>query len=738
MITAMAMARSDINQSFASTNSVQRSLEEELAALHRPSSSSSSKDGTSTPSSDDPTGNSADECKTGPILTRLLCHRDLIPMVIGYLDCRSLLALTSISTRYRREILVPATPNLSCINIFLQLRTIICPMAQFEALKDFMVKYRAFKPVHIHFTYSETSSLMSLVPVVAAPIYNTKTDMTFSHPSTSPLTSSHLYGVNQSISINFTTNSNSLYQHHHPLVPHQVQQQQLHCSNIAHLENTQHENDQPYTYSVSTNSSTTAIHRQTTRTSSNNSTDSPMDEGLTEQKEAVSNGGVSGSSSSASISIPGPTQLASPGPYTHPTSTYNNHHGTILEMHSAPSDSIPVLSSSSSSTQPLSGHGHRGFELSYWQKFALNELFTRLLLFLRTLTIGRTDKPRKSLRDIDQSGVDLSAGVCFFLARCFNVMHDMPETALESVLWMDVTSRDVVLLITMIELRDIMVDERYWKRGYWIVDHPVHENENDNESENENENDNDDGECESEDTSSNIPEGDWDGFYYLINQEGAEKQAAPQPKPPMSQPAPRLASRFSSLRHRGPARRTSVTKGILTATSSPTAAQNEVGYMATSFSKQSIAPLTPQHQISGLGHLVKSNGSAGSHESSSEGCSVTFAPVLGGSSVTVSHSSNNASTSRTGKSASNSSNNATGRLRFRSEPARWQGSGDTADGSSDNHTSGNGLDEKVHPAVQLFENLKEEILEAANSSSLYCDYKQKGRKVTNDNEVWLY
>ncbi|KAG0077922.1 hypothetical protein BGZ93_008843 [Podila epicladia] len=656
-------------------------------------------------------------------------------MVIGYLDCRSLLALTSISTRYRREILVPATPNLSCINIFLQLRTIICPMAQFEALKDFMGKYRAFKPVHIHFTYSEHSSLMSLVPVVAAPIYNTKTDATFSHPSTSPLTSSHLYGVNQSISINFTTNSDSLYQHHHPLLPHQVQQQQLGCSNITQLENTQHENDQPDTSSVSTNSSTTAIYRQTTRTSSSSSTDSPMDEGLAEQKETVSDGGVSGSSSSASIGIPGPMQIASPGPYTHPTPAYNNHHGTILEMHSAPSDSIPVLSSSSSSTQPLSGHGHHGFELSYWQKFALNELFMRLLPFLRTLTIGRTDKPSKSLRDIDQSGVELSAGVCFFLARCFNVMHDMPDTALESVLWMDVTSREVVLLITMIELRDIMVDERYWKRGYWIVDHPVHENENDNENENESENENDDGEYESEDTSSNIPEGDWDGFYYLINQESAEKTVVPQSKPPMSQPTPRHASRFSSLRHRGPTRRTSVIKGALTTASSPTAAQNEVGDMATSFSKQSIAPLTPQHQISGLGHLVKNNGGAGSHESPSEGCSVTFAPALGGSSFT-SHSSNNTSTSSTGKSANNSSINAVGRLRFRSEPARWQGSGDTADGSSDNRINGNGLDEKVHPAVQLFENLKEEILEAANSSSLYCDYKQKGRKVADDNEVW--
>lgn len=715
---AMAMARSDINQSFASTNPVQRSLEEELAALHRPSSSSSSKDDTSTPSSDDPTENNADECKTGPILTRLLCHRDLIPMVIGYLDCRSLLALASISARYRREILVPATPNLSCINIFLQLRTIVCPMAQFEALKDFMVKYRAFKPVHIHFTYSEHSSLMSLVPVVTAPIYNTKTDTTFSHPSTSPLTSSHLFGVNQSISINFTTNSNSLYQHHHPLLPHQVQRQQLRCSDLLQLQNTQHENDQPDTSSVSTNSSTTAVNGlQTSRPSSSSSTEGPdegPDEDLSEQKETVVSEGVSGSSSSASINIPGPTQIASLDPYT-------NHHGAILEMHSAPSDSIPVLSGSSSSTQPLSDHGHHGFELSYWQKFALNELFMRLLPFLRTLTIGRTDKPRKSLRDIDQSGVELSAGVCFFLARCFNVMHDMPETALESVLWMDVTSREVVLLITMIELRDIMVDERYWKRGYWIVDHPVHENEND------------DGDSESEETcsNSNIPEGDWDGFYYLINQEGAEKRAAPRPKLSVSQPAPRPASRYSSLRHRGPTRRTSVRGTFTTASSPTTASPNDVGDMAASFSKQSIAPLTPQHQISGLGHLVKSNGSAGSQGSlsqGSEGGSVTFSPTVGHSSF----GSNNKNTASRANAGNNSSNNTMGRLRFRSEPAPWQGFGDGSDSRS------TGLGEKVHPAVQLFENLKEEILEAANSSSLYCDYKQKGRKVIDDEELWLH
>ncbi|KAF9373248.1 hypothetical protein CPB97_000704 [Podila verticillata] len=716
---AMAMARSDINRSFARTNQVQSSLEEELAALHRPSSSSSSKDGTSTPSSDDPAENNADECKTGPILTRLLCHRDLIPMVIGYLDCRSLLALASISARYRREILVPATPNLSCINIFLQLRTIVCPMAQFEGLKDFMVKYRAFKPVHIHFTYSEQSSLMSLVPVVVAPIYNTKTDTTFSHPSTSPLTSSHLFGVNQSISINFTTNSDSLYQHHHPLLPHQAQQQQLRCSDLLRLQNTQHENDQPDTSSVSTNSSTTAVNGlQTTLTSSSSSSSSieGPDEGLSEQKETLVSEGVSDSSRRASINISGPTQIASLDPHT-------NHHGAIFEMHSAPSDSIPVLSSSSSSTQPLSGHGHHGFELSYWQKFALNELFMRLLPFLRTLTIGRTDKPRKSLRDIDQSGVELSAGVCFFLARCFNVMHDMPETALESVLWMDVTSREVVLLITMIELRDIMVDERYWKRGYWIVDHPALEN------------DSDDGVSESEETcsDSNIPEGDWDGFYYLINQEGAEKRVAPRPKFSTSQPTPRPASRFSSLRHRGPTRRTGIAKGTFTTTSSPTTtAPNDVGDMATSFSKQSIAPLTPQHQISGLGHLVKSNGSAGSQGSlsrGSEGGSVTFSTTMSCSSIGSDNNDNN-TTSRA-NSGNSSKNNAMGRLRFRSEPAPWQCFGD----SSDNRSTG--LDEKVHPAVQLFENLKEEILEAANSTSLYCDYKQKGRKVTDDEDSWL-
>ncbi|KAF9151666.1 hypothetical protein DFQ26_001174 [Actinomortierella ambigua] len=133
-------------------------------------------------------------------------------------------------------------------------------------------------------------------------------------------------------------------------------------------------------------------------------------------------------------------------------------------------DTIPVHTTSA--TPRFKGHG---FELSYWQKFALNELFLRSLPFLKTLTIGRTDKPKQFPleEDTERTSMELATGVCYFLARCFNVMHDMPDTALESVIWMDVTSREVVLLAAMIELRDIVVDDRYWRRGYWTWNSPV-------------------------------------------------------------------------------------------------------------------------------------------------------------------------------------------------------------------------------------------------------------------------
>ncbi|KAF9577454.1 hypothetical protein BGW38_007325, partial [Lunasporangiospora selenospora] len=141
------------------------------------------------------------------------------------------------------------------------------------------------------------------------------------------------------------------------------------------------------------------------------------------------------------------------------------------------SEPMAVQSNSSSSTaspSSMTAQGLHGFELSYWQKFALNELFM----------------------------------------RCFNVMHDMPDTALESVLWMDVSSKDVVLLITMIDLRDIMVDDRYWKRGFWTINRPNRTrmiNGKDKAVENHPMEDEDDY--------------DWEGFYFLINQEGLDKRS---------------------------------------------------------------------------------------------------------------------------------------------------------------------------------------------------------------------
>ncbi|KAF9407149.1 hypothetical protein BGZ94_002808 [Podila epigama] len=841
------MARSELNQTYTSTTSTNTninnsssnsssnsnnnsnsnaitysSLEDDLAALLR---SSSPQDGSIDPAGSD-CDESVDQDDHSSILTRLLHQRDLIPAIIGYLDCRSLIALTSVSTVYRREILLPATPNLSCLNIFLQLRTIVCPMAQFEALKDFMIKYRAFKPVHIHFTYSEHSSLMSLLPVATVPIYSSKNDASLSHPSTSPLSSSHLFGVNQSISISFTSNSNSLYQHHHPLIPpastststssssttttpsssssssssHTLLQQH-HRSNI--LLDTHRDIDPLETQSSqSCHSSSTVIHSQTddnihncsssnchSRSSSSNSTldhksDHPRHQGLDKDQE-TNNGQsvdqidaslavislhqgtgyevaqVNASSSGASINIP--TVMASTSYDAYDNNTIHNHssfhrhhnnsgnaynithaHRKMMDMHSAPSESIPVLSSESSSTRPLINHGHHGFELSYWQKFALNELFMRLLPFLRTLTIGRTDKPSKSQRDIDPVGVELSAGVCFFLARCFNVMHDMPDTALESVLWMDVTSREVVLLITMIELRDIMVDDRYWKRGYWIVDHPCETDEDDLEQDYENHGH----DTMTSDVSDDV--GDWDGFYYLINQEGQENRAVPKPsvKLPMShsrQQQPR--SRFSSLRHRVSARKTNLNNSTFTTTAAaptttmtPTVPQpvqalannesekaspsslplssnapmtgdtSEVAESAA-FPKRSVVPLPSEQKMSGLGHLVKS-----------------------GASTSATNNNND--------SHYYSRSSAHGRQRYRTEPAAWHGFGDdvpTNTGGSSrgqdtmNGNAGTGVGAHsfdfnetttrtdvidLHPAVRLFESLKEEILEAACSRSL--------------------
>lgn len=756
---AMAIARPDRTSSFSSQN--ESPIDDQLLSAitstsisgrHKHGSSSFSS--TSSTSTDGTSRHNTSEADDGPILSRLLVNRDLFPMIVRHLDTQSLLSLSTINARFRREIFVPLTPNLCCLNLFLQERTVVCPMAQFESLKDFMAKYRCFKPVHLHFTYSDQSSLMSLVPETSAPIYNSKVDTSFSHPSTSPLTSSNLTGVNQSISINITS-ANSLYQHHHPLIQSPPARQPL-----LH---TQHENDQPETSSSRSSGSLQALSTQhatinrlkTTRTSSSSSTDSALSDSCDSTEESrVRQVKASDSASSedkigSSIDIPRAgyaatsststttTTSATPTIITQTlgniassdTTTYhqqqqqvqeqqqrqnqqkqqpqytsrsvdyysnssnnhtpnNTHHGVSLDLHpgSILSDSIPVLSSSSSSTsQQLMGHGQHGFELSYWQKFALNELFMRLLPFLRTLTIGRTDKPTRRARDEDLASVngELSAGVCFFLARCFNVMHDMPDTALESVVWMDVTAKDVVLLITMIKLRDIMVDERYWKRGYWAIDRPrVRPTSSSRDTTIDDEDDEDD-------------EGDWDGFYYLINQEGAERK--------VSQPKKKSSLAFSAGAGQAPRRKASTirdfsangTKAAASSESSTTSSRSPIAMTAISssssstlpstFSKQTIAPLPTQQSVSGLGQLVKSASST--------------------TTGTLTTTSGNLSSS-----ASAILDHTRKIRRNIPAPEPWQGFGEGILESSPRTVF---VTEELPPAVQLFEALKAEINDVA-------------------------
>ncbi|KAF9081675.1 hypothetical protein BGX23_000572 [Mortierella sp. AD031] len=704
---AMAIARPDRSSSFSSQNHSpvdDQLLSAAIAAAsgrHQHGSSSSSSSSSST-STNGTTRHNTFEADEDPILSRLLSNRDLFPMIVRHLDTQSLLSLSTINARFRREIFIPLTPNLCCLNLFLEERTVVCPMAQFESLKDFMSKYRSFKPVHLHFTYSDQSSLMSLVPEVTAPIYNSKVDMTFSHPSTSPLTSSNLTGVNQSISINITS-SNSLYQHHHPL----IQSPPLRQS----LLHTQHENDQPEILSSRNSTSLQTMSTQhatinrlrSTRTSSSSSSDSALSDScdssgegrgrhviasasedkngglidipragcveMTTTTTALGNAGSSGAANhhyqlqqeQEQCQQQSPQQQAQ---YTSRSVDYysngsnnhtpnNTHHGVSLDLHpnSILSDSIPVLSSLSSSTSPpLLGHGQHGFELSYWQKFALNELFMRLLPFLRTLTIGRTDKPTRRARDEELSTVngELSAGVCFFLARCFNVMHDMPDTALESVVWMDVTAKDVVLLITMIELRDIMVDERYWKRGYWAIDRP-RARANSVTGEDDDEDD----------------EGEWDGFYYIINQEGAERTVTIED--------------FGT--------RTTSAAATVAASSST---------IPSTFSRQAITPLPAQQSVSRLGQLVRE------------------ASLSSSASAMLDH---------------------TNRIRrVIPAPEPWQGFGD---GVSETNPRTVLPSEELPPAVQLFETLKAEINDvaaAARSSG-------KGKKPSlmgRSSDTWRY
>ncbi|KAF9113820.1 hypothetical protein BGX27_000724 [Mortierella sp. AM989] len=707
------------------------------------------------------------EAEDSPILTLLLPNRDVFSIFLWYLDTRSLLFLSSTNQRLHREILTPVIPSHCCLNIFLQQRIVVCPMAQFESLKDFMVKYRSFRPHHLHFTYSERSSLMSLVPEVTAPIYNSKQDLTFTHPASSPLSTSHLHGVNQSISIGITS-ANSLYQHHHPLTMEQQQQSSMQAALQRHLQHTQHENDQPETTSSHVNNSNfantnftisqhAAVERvKTIRTnsSSSSSTDSAIsdncessgeDRGRKFISEIESVDGENKSpisdldSKVAALTIP---SINAPDPsspqeqhqhlqyqqqqqhhqqqqyyrqhqpshsvdyreingiggsgsgtsYNHESSNLHNHYhqhrlnGGPLDHHVALSE--PILahpSSSASNSPPLSAHGHHGFELSYWQKFALNELFMRILPFLKTITIGRTDKPSKRarIRDPAIASGELSAGVCFFLARCFNVMHDMPDTALESVVWMDVTPKDVALLVTMIELRDIMVDGRYWKRGYWATERlsarggAGSDEDSDDQKFDDSEDDGD----------------DWDGFYYLINQEEEDKKTIPQPPRKTTSPSPRPSS------GKAPQRKSSSIRGSKkssSASSTPT---------TSSFPKQSTTPLPSQQQVSGLDSLAK-DASSFTTSSSNSAAESAF------SYSTASYST--ASSSHQSSYATKAANNRYYRNNIAPPPAPWQGFGDgVTDMNSASATASPFPEDQLHPAVIMYEAMKAEIVDAA-------------------------
>ncbi|KAG0364868.1 hypothetical protein BGZ54_007073 [Gamsiella multidivaricata] len=760
---AMAIAQPDLSQAFSSPTltPIEELLQSAaLASTSLSRSSSMGPNGSSSSAastSEDPSQSKNSEDSS--MLARLLSHNDLFPMILGNLDIRSLLSLTSINARFRREILMPATPNLCCLNLFLQNRTVVCPMAQFENLKDFMVKYRSFKPYHLHFTYSEGSSLMSLVPEVAPPIYNSKQDMTFSHPSSSPLTNSDIYGVNQNISINVTS-SNSLCQHHPPL------SEQPHPQSPPQLQHTQHENDQPETTSsyASSNTSNTnlastnynnkinndingttttnntmlaAINRmQTMRTCSSSSADSIISDNCESAGDRKSRKGeyqghkcsdiadldmrTAKMTMTPSIDIPKSSDAASTrqqqqqqqqllqqqqqqqnhssrftninrlsssvgNSHNHALSSMSHHNGhNDVHSSSARSESIPVLSSSSTSiSSPLSAHGHHGFELSYWQKFALNELFMRLLPFLRTLTVGRTDKPSRQARTRDSSRAsgELSAGVCFFLARCFNVMHDMPDTALESVLWMDVTVRDVALLVTMIELRDIMVDGRYWKRGYWAADRPSScEDMGEVDPHYEGHGRHFGGSDDDED--------DWDGFYYLINQEGADNRTFP----------PSEKTLTSSAAGKMPQRKSSAMR-------SPAS--------SSTFLKQTIASATTQRPMSGLGHLVKNSasGSSGPSSALTQPSSSIVDNTISGSS--------GADYTRYNK-----------RAHAIAPPAAWQGFGDGV--TELNAATTLFAEPELPPAVQLYETLKAEITEAASISRTLNKGKQTTASIPSD------
>ncbi|KAG0050621.1 hypothetical protein BGZ89_003780 [Linnemannia elongata] len=281
----------------------------------------------------------------------------------------------------------------------------------------------------------------------------------------------------------------------------------------------------------------------------------------------------------------------------------------------------------------------------------------------------------------------------------------MPDTALESVVWMDVTAKDVVLLITMIELRDIMVDERYWKRGYWAIDRPrVRPTSASRNTTIDDEDEEDD-------------EGDWDGFYYLINQEGADRK--------VSQPKKKFSLALSAGAGQAPRRKASTirdfsangTRAAASSESSTTSPRSPTTMTATSssspstlpstFSKQSIAPLPTQQSVSGLGQLVKS----------------------------ASSTTTETSTTTPGNPSSSASAILDHTKKIRRNipaPEPWQGFGE---GVSESNPRTVFVTEELPPAVQLFEALKAEI----NDVTMAARSSGKGKKSSRmSSDPWRY
>ncbi|KAG0234359.1 hypothetical protein BGW41_001187 [Actinomortierella wolfii] len=446
-----------------------------------------------------------------PMLMRLVNTKDVLPYVLVHLDTRSLLALCAVSTKIRREILMPAVPALNALTLFLERRTVTCPMAMFESLKDFISKYRSFRPAHLHFTYSEQLNLSSTTPM--EPIYNSKNDASLVYPSGSPLAS-----TSSQVGIHLRS-SDTAHENDHPNPQQMMPDSSRSTSTESVRSNSSYCNDLLSTKisTTTTSSSSLSVAGANSVCDSNEISSTTAEIGknvnLAPSVASSSTAPTAGSSSSAqensthiaSLSISSQQLEEKEGQQCTATPTVSNGSGSHTTHADVPNmltpDTIPVHTTSA--TPRYRGHG---FELSYWQKFALNELFLRSLPFLKTLTIGRTDKPRYYPVDSDaeRRSMELATGVCYFLARCFNVMHDMPDTALESVIWMDVTSREVVLLAAMIELRDIVVDDRYWRRGYWTWNSPLALPAYASSS-------HDDPQYQP-----NNGESEWEGFYYLL------------------------------------------------------------------------------------------------------------------------------------------------------------------------------------------------------------------------------